>query len=284
MSGTLRKPLWFDKKINLSFCKETKDILRDLTLHTVCEESLCPNISECFSKRTATFMILGNICTRMCSFCRVSKGIPKEADYGQARNIKEAVRKLGLKYVVITSPTRDDLLDGGVSIFCQTVKEIKSLNRNILVEILIPDFLGKEELIKEISFSGAEVIAHNLETVPSLYIKVRRGASYSRSLNVLKSIKRNNPNILTKSGIMLGLGEKDKEITKGLVDLRKADCDFLTLGQYLCPSHKHYFAKEYIKPAKFKYWQEYAKNIGFKGVMSGPYVRSSYLAHSLLLK
>ena len=284
MSIILRKPVWLNKKVNLSLCKETKEILRNLSLHTVCEESFCPNISECFSKKTVTFMILGNICTRMCSFCKVSKGSPKKVKHDQAKKIKEAIRKLGIKYVVITSPTRDDILDGGASIFCQTVKEIKSLNRNISIEILIPDFLGKETSIKKISFCGAEVIAHNLETVPSLYIKVRKGANYSRSLNVLEGIKRNNSNILTKSSIMLGLGEKDKEIAKVLGDLRKVACDFLTLGQYLCPSHKHYPVKAYIEPAKFKYWQEYAKSLGFKGVTSGPYARSSYLAYSLLLE
>jgi len=227
-------------------------------------------------------MILGNICTRRCSFCRVSKGSPKEFEYDQPKKIKEAVKRLRIKYAVVTSPTRDDILDGGASIFNQTAKEIKSLKEGILVEFLIPDFLGKEESIRKVSFSGAEVIAHNLETVPSLYIKVREGANYHRSLNVLKSIKRNNSSVFTKSGIMLGLGEKDKEIIKVLDDLRDIGCDFLTLGQYLCPSGKHYPVKEYIEPAKFKYWQEYAESIGFKGVISGPYVRSSYSAHSLL--
>jgi lipoic acid synthetase len=275
----MNKPPWLNKRIDLSVCHKLKKTLKSLNLHTVCQESLCPNISECFSKKVATFMILGKVCTRACSFCGVNQGLPLKFDYQEPARIKQAVRRLALKQVVITSPCRDDLPDLGAGAYCKTVKEILSLKPRPLVEVLIPDFLGRPELLSQIADSGAKIIAHNLETTPSLYIKVRKDASYRRSLEVLASLKRQNKNILTKSGLMLGLGENNQELLRVFKDLRGVDCDFLTLGQYLMPSLNHHHLKEYVKPAKFSYLREYALKLGFKGVRSSPYTRSSYLAN-----
>ncbi len=276
----MKKPYWFNKKINLSEDSKMKTMLRGLKLHTVCEESLCPNISECFNNKVATFMILGSICTRKCSFCSVSRGETKTVDYNEPKRISQAVAKLNLKYVVITSPTRDDLSDCGLEIYLKTVKEIKNLSSSIVVELLIPDFLARVDLLKEIATCGADVISHNLETCPSLYKEVRKGANYQRSLEVLSIIKQVSKGIYTKSGLILGLGEKTQEIKEVLGDLDKVNCDFITIGQYLPPSLKHYPLKEYIHPEKFDFYKNEANKLGFKGVMSQPYVRSSYLAHS----
>ena len=295
------KPSWLNKRIILGSCHKVKSVLRDLSLHSVCEESSCPNISECFQEGVATFMILGDTCTRECTFCGVNKGQPYSVDYDEPRRIKEAVKRLNLNYVVVTSPTRDDLDDGGAGLFCQTVEAIMSLGFNKTVEILIPDFKGKAELIEKVARSSAKVISHNLETVPRLYTEVRKGADYKRSLEVLRMIKEMNPvrsikvkgknnktsngvnkKAFTKSGLILGLGEEEEEVIQALLDLRSVDCDLLTLGQYLPPSLKHYPLKGYVLPDKFAYFQEYAQKIGFRGVKSAPYVRSSYLAHSLL--
>ncbi len=275
------KPQWLNKKINLKSCREVKLLLRSCALHTVCEESLCPNISECFSSGVATFMILGDICTRNCTFCSVKKGSPKLVDRQESRRVAQAVKKLNLNYVVITSPTRDDLLDGGASIFTQTVKEIKKINPKIKAEFLIPDFLGKKSSLREVAFSGVDVIGHNVETAPSLYIKVRPQANYELSLEVLDMVKKINPCLYIKSSLMLGLGEDDSEVEKVFSDLRSIDCDFLTLGQYLPPSLKHYPVKKYITPDKFNFFKEKALKLGFKAVHSAPYVRSSYLADGL---
>jgi len=274
------KPSWLDKKINLGACHRVRTLLRDLHLHTVCEESSCPNMSECFLNGVVTFMILGDVCSRKCSFCGIKKGRPPAVNPGEPKYIKEAVKKLGLDYVVITSPTRDDLSDGGVHVFCETVKEIMSIDFKKKVEILIPDFLEKKARLEKIAHCGAQVIAHNLETVPSLYPKVRKGADYNRSLRVLRRVKEANKDIFTKSGLMLGLGEKDEEVFAALRDLRRVDCDFLTLGQYLPPSLAHYPLGEYINPDKFNYFKEYAINLGFRQVRSSPYTRSSYMAHT----
>ncbi len=282
MSKIIQKPSWLNKKISLSSCHKIKSLLRDLCLHSVCEESSCPNISECFQGGVATFMILGDTCTRECTFCGINKGQPGLIDYEEPKRIKEAVKRLNLNYVVITSPTRDDLDDGGAGLFCQTIEEIMSLGSNKTVEILIPDFKGKVKLIEKVARSRAKVISHNLETPASLYTKVRKGAVYERSLEVLRLIKEMNKKALTKSGLILGLGEEEEEVIQALLDLRSVGCDLLTLGQYLPPSLKHYPLKAYVSPDKFTYFQDYAQKIGFKGVKSAPYVRSSYLAHSLL--
>ena len=278
----LPKPAWLNKKIDLNSCRKIKGLLRDFHLHSVCEESLCPNISECFSCGVATFMILGDICTRGCKFCNINKGRPNLTDSSEPKNIRQAVDKLGLKYVVITSPTRDDLCDGGAQIFSDVVKELKSLDSRIKVELLIPDFLGDINCLEKIGNSGAEVIGHNLETVPSLYEKVRKAADYNRSLGVLKVVKQLKKGIFTKSGLILGLGEAENEVLQVLRDLRSINCDLLTLGQYLPPSLAHYPLKEYIDPKKFAFFKDFALKIGFKGVKSAPYVRSSYMAHTLL--
>ncbi|MFH1505131.1 MAG: lipoyl synthase [Candidatus Omnitrophota bacterium] len=283
----MKKPAWLNKKINIFDCRPVKELLKGLNLNTVCQEALCPNISECFKNKTATFMILGNICTRNCAFCAVQKGKPLAVDFSEPIRIKQAVKKLNLDYVVITSPTRDDLSDGGAEVFCRTVKEIKSVGTGpcacplLKIEILIPDFLGKEDSISRAACSGAEIIAHNLETVPSLYNSVRKGAIYERSLKVLETIKKAEKNVFTKSGLMLGLGEKREEIIQVLRDLRKVQCNFLTLGQYLPPSANSYLLKEYVSLDQFAYFKKYALEIGFKAVQSSPYTRSSYLARSL---
>ncbi len=282
MSTVVSKPSWLNKRIALGSCHKVKSILRDLSLHSVCEESSCPNISECFQSGVATFMILGDACTRECTFCGINKGEPSLVDFDEPRRIKEAVKRLNLNYVVITSPTRDDLDDGGAGLFCQTVEAIMSLGSNKTVEILIPDFKGKVNLIERVARSRAKVISHNLETVPRLYTEVRKGADYKRSLEVLRLIKEMNKKALTKSGLILGLGEEEEEVIQALLDLRIVGCDLLTLGQYLPPSLKHYPLKGYVSPDKFAYFQKYAQKIGFKGVKSAPYVRSSYLALSLL--
>jgi len=276
------KPFWLDKKIALGSCRKVKSLLRDLSLHSVCEESSCPNISECFQGGVATFMILGDTCTRECAFCGINKGQPCLIDYEEPRRIKKAVKRLNLNYVVITSPTRDDLDDGGAGLFCQTVEEVMSLGPERAVEILIPDFKGKRDSIEKVAICRAKVISHNLETVPRLYTEVRKGADYKRSLEVLRLIKEINKEVFTKSGLILGLGEEEKEVIQALLDLRSVGCDLLTLGQYLPPSLKHYPLKSYVLPDKFVYFQKYAQKIGFKSVKSAPYVRSSYLAHSLL--
>ncbi|MDD3295993.1 MAG: lipoyl synthase [Candidatus Omnitrophica bacterium] len=276
------KPVWLSKKVSLQTCRKVKELLRGLSLHTVCEESLCPNISECFSKKTATFMILGDICTRGCRYCGVRKGVPVVVDKDEPIRVKEAVKKLGLNYVVLTSPTRDDLPDGGASIFCRTIREIMSLGSGYRVEVLIPDFLGNKDSLEAVAGSGAAVIAHNMETVPSLYIKVRKGASYSRSLKVLSLLKEISPEVKTKSGLMLGLGETKQEVIDVMKDLTSVRCDFITLGQYLPPSLNHYPLKKYIKPEEFLSFENDAVKLGFKGVKSSPYTRSSYMAKDLV--
>jgi lipoic acid synthetase len=278
----MKKPAWLNKKVNLLSCRKLKETLRYLSLNTVCEESLCPNIAECFSQGVATFMILGDICTRQCSFCAVIRGRPKGVDQREPQRIAEAVKELNLGYIVVTSPSRDDLEDGGAEFFCNTIRAIKSVNSAKKVEILIPDFSGNRKSIEKVAGSGASVIAHNLETVPSLYIKVREGASYQRSLEVLRLIKELNCEVFTKSGLILGLGERLNEIIAVFEDLRKVGCDFLTLGQYLPPSTRHYPLKEYVSPEMFSYLEEKAYALGFKKVKSSPYVRSSYLAHTFI--
>lgn len=227
-------------------------------------------------------MILGNSCTRDCSFCAVTKDLTHPVDVGEPQRVARAVKALKLEYVVITSPTRDDLSDGGAAQFAQTAKAIKDLNPKSKVEVLIPDFLGRNESIKTVVDCRPEVIVHNLETVWQLYKKVRPLADYNRSLAVLATVKKLNPNIITKSGLMLGLGENQAEIKKVLQDLRKVGCDLLSLGQYLAPSRNHYPVKIYTHPDVFDYFKHYALELGFKAVSSGSYVRSSYLAHQLI--
>ena len=273
------KPFWLNKKISLASHRKIKTALRRSGLYTVCEESGCPNISECFLKGLATFLILGPTCTRNCGFCNLAKVKPGQPDPDEPLRIAQAVSSLGLDYVVITSPTRDDLVDGGAGIFSKTVQEVLNLGPKKRVEILIPDFLGREESLREVSFCGARTIAHNLETVPYLYKQIRPEADYQRSLGVLRRLKEINPEVFTKSGLMLGFGEKIGEIKGVLRDLRLVSCDILTLGQYLPPSLNHYPLKAYIHPEIFSDLKAFAFSLGFKAVSSGPYIRSSYLAH-----
>ena len=259
-----------------------KKALRSLGVETVCEQAMCPNIGECFLAKTATFLILGKNCTRMCSFCNIQKAKPLPVDIDEPKRVAQAAEKLGLKHVVITSVTRDDLVDGGASIFVDTVKQINRMLPEIAVELLIPDFGFSEASLKIVAASRPQIIAHNLETVPSLYKAVRQGADYVRSLGLLRTLKKIAPQIKTKSGLMLGLGEKADEVLAVMQDLRSVGCDLLSIGQYLSPSKQHYPVKSYIVPEQFNDYQEKARKLGFLHIQSAPYVRSSYLAAKYL--
>ena len=272
------KPEWLRKKITPSINKELESIFKEIGVNTVCQEAMCPNISECFSKKQATFMILGTICTRACSFCSVSRGKPKALDSHEPQNVALTVQQLGLRHVVITSSTRDDLSDGGAEHFCKTVGAIKEIDDSIVVELLIPDMGEDKEALKKIANSGAEIIGHNVETVPRLY-DVRKGSDYKRSLRVLESLLSFNPDIKTKSGIMLGFGERDDEVEILMQDLLDVGCGYLSIGQYLSPSTHHTPVLEYVKPERFDSLRKLGMAKGFKYIKSSPYTRSSYMAH-----
>ncbi|SET08003.1 lipoic acid synthetase [Natronincola peptidivorans] len=273
------KPSWLTKRVpNQESLHRMDHMLKSLSLHTVCEGADCPNIGECFENKTATFMILGKTCTRNCRFCAVSKEAPEILDEKEPQNVAAAVKKLGLKHVVITSVTRDDLQDGGAEHFVNTINEIRSYNKGITIEVLIPDFNGNHKALTKIIKAKPEIINHNLETVPSLYHKVRPEANYERSLNLLQTVKNIDGQIISKTGLMLGLGEREEEILKAMEDLVEINCDILTLGQYLQPTKKHIEVVEYITPEKFNYYKKAAMEKGFKYVASGPFVRSSYNA------
>jgi len=274
-----RKPSWIKVKINDStIYSETKKIIKEKGLITVCEEANCPNISECWSKKHATFMILGDTCTRACAFCNVKTGIPAAVDLSEPEKIANSVKELGLSHVVITSVDRDDLEDGGANHFANVVKAIKSINSNTTVEILTPDFLRKKDSYKIVVNSNPDVFNHNLETVPSLYLKVRPGSRYFQSLSLLANVKLNNSKIFTKSGLMVGMGENKDELCQVMDDLRCADVDFLTIGQYLQPTPRHYPIKRFVAPEEFKVYEEIAYSKGFLMVSSSPLTRSSYHA------
>ena len=275
---TQRKPKWLHKKLNFTQKKDVEQKLQSIGIHTVCQEAMCPNISECFSNKNATFMILGDTCTRKCTFCNVNKGKPNELDLDEPQKVADAVKALGLRHVVITSVTRDDLSDGGAEIFRRCVEAIKKMDEQITVELLIPDLKNNIKALEVVANCGAEIIGHNMETVPRLY-EVRKGAHYDRSLEVLKTLKALNPKVKTKSALMLGLGEREDELRKVLQDLLDVDCTLLTMGQYLAPSKSHVSVKEYIKPEKFEELGGMAKEMGFEFVKSSPYTRSSYMAH-----
>jgi lipoyl synthase len=277
---TLKKrlPVWLRKKINWQDTRPVKHLLRELSLNTVCERARCPNISGCFAGGRATFMILGNVCTRNCKFCAVTKGHPSLPDRDEPERVAKAVQTLKLKHVVITSVTRDDLADYGAEHFANTVRYIRKENKTTTIEILTPDFQGNEKAIKKTVKAEPDVFNHNLETVSRSYSLIRPEASYARSLQLLKLVKELDPFIYTKSGLMLGLGEKEKEVIKVMEDLRRVNCDMLTLGQYLAPSFDHYPVQEYILPAQFDKYKFIAEKLGFLSVASGPYVRSSYMA------
>jgi len=274
------KPDWLKKKLNADRSKlsEIKVMLRSLRLHTVCEEARCPNMGECFASRTATFMILGNICTRNCRFCAVSKGIPGSPDPKEPENISHAVHLLQLRHAVITSVTRDDLNDGGASQFVDVVRELRKNCPNTTIELLIPDLNGNWKALERIVREHPDVLNHNIETVPSLYANVRPGATYERSIGLLRRVKEIDSSIITKSGIMVGLGEGEDEVKSVIDDLIGAGSRMLTIGQYLQPSHKHLPVVEYITPEQFERYRIFALERGFSFVASGPLVRSSYHA------
>ncbi|MFT5258573.1 MAG: lipoic acid synthetase [Saprospiraceae bacterium] len=277
----LRKPQW----IRASFpgtpeVIALKKILRENKLHTVCEEAACPNLGECFSKGTATFLVMGDICTRRCPFCDVAHGRPNPLDEAEPKHLAETIQKMGLKYVVITSVNRDDLRDGGAEHIMQCVKETHALNPGIKVEILTPDFRGRtrEHAIEILAENPPDVFNHNLETVPRLYKQARPGADYIVSLELLRDVKAHMPGVPTKSGIMLGLGETTAEVIEVMKDMREYDIDMLTLGQYLQPSRHHLAVEKYYTPEEFIQLKEVAENLGFQNVASGAMVRSSYHA------
>ena len=255
-----------------------KHILRQHNLHTVCEEARCPNIGECWGHSTATFLILGDICTRGCRFCAISKGKPNLLDPEEPRNVALVVKELGLQHIVVTSVNRDDLPDGGSTHFTKTVFWIKVLNPGIRVEVLNPDFRGDKKALEAVVRSGIHILNHNVETVPRLYRRVRPGAMYQRSLELLNRAKEIRPDLLTKSGLMLGVGETLDEVMTTLKDLRQVDCDIVTLGQYLRPSGDHLPVERYVSPAEFDELKTEAQKRGFRHVESGPLVRSSYHA------
>ena len=274
----MRKPPWLKKRIPpFEDLIKVKSVLSGTVLHTVCEEARCPNLGECFSRGTATILILGKTCTRSCGFCAVQHGAPAPPDGGEPRKVAEAVRKMGLQYAVITSVTRDDLPDGGASLFAQTIRAIRGLDRKMRVEVLIPDFRGDVSSLKTVMEEGPDVLNHNIETVPRLYPRVRPLADYIRSLNLLESVKKSHPNILTKSGFMLGLGETQEEVLDLLQDLTEAGCNFLTIGQYLQPRPDRLGVVRYVPPEEFEEYKKIGKEMGFR-VAAGPFVRSSFHA------
>ena len=274
-----KKPKWIRSKIldTQSYFK-TKKIINEKKIFTVCQEASCPNISECWSKKHATFMIMGDTCTRACSFCNVKTGKPNNLDELEPLKIAQATKELNLKHVVITSVDRDDLDDGGAKHFAKVILETKKINKNTTIEVLTPDFLRKGDSYKKIVDANPDVFNHNIETVPSLYRKVRPGSRYFASLNLLKSVKEINKTIFTNSGIMLGLGEKQDEVVQVMDDLLSANVDFLTIGQYLQPSTKHYPLDRYVHPEEFDKLKELALAKGFLIVASSPLTRSSYHA------
>ena len=259
--------------------RDIKETMRGLKLHTVCEEAMCPNIGECWNNRTATFMILGNVCTRSCGFCNVLTGKPSELDLDEPKRVAEAAKKMGLKHAVITSVNRDELKDGGAGIFAETIQEIREEVPGCAVEVLTPDFKGDRDALKTLIDARPDTFNHNIETVPRLYPAVRPQAKYDRSLEVLRHVKELNPNGLTKSGFMVGLGEAEEELREIMRDLRASDVDILTIGQYLRPSENHLPMSRYYEPKEFADLRKYGFSLGFKHVESGPLVRSSYHAH-----
>ena len=274
-----KKPSWIRVKAPTSkFFKATDKILKNKKIITVCEEAACPNISECWQKKHATFMILGDTCTRACAFCNIKTGKPNFIDHGEAIRIAESVKQLELEHVVITSVDRDDLNDGGAMHFINVIDSIKTLNPKCTIEILTPDFKNKTEAIDILSKNLPDVFNHNLETVPRLYTSIRPGSRYFVSLNLLHEIKIKNPNIFNKSGLMVGLGETKQEIYQVMDDLRSAEVDFLTIGQYLQPTSKHAKLDKFVKPSEFEDYKSMAIAKGFLLVSSSPLTRSSYHA------
>jgi len=276
------KPSWLKQRLPDGFtCKEVSTLISNAKIHTVCQEAQCPNIWECFSRKTATFMIMGDHCTRNCRFCAVSHGPKNLPDPEEPVRIAGIVQDLNLDYVVVTSVTRDDLPDGGASFFVRTIEEILQSIPHALVELLIPDFQGNKDALRRIIKVRPDVLNHNIETVPRLYPIVRPEAIYQRSLNLLKQVVVFDSTIITKSGLMLGLGEQPEEILNALKDLLDAGCQLVTVGQYLQPTKAHLPVERYIPPKEFDNWRKIALEMGFSEVVSGPFVRSSYHAKNL---
>jgi len=278
-----RIPPWLKRNIlTAEKVGAVKRVLRNKKVSTVCEEARCPNIAECFGKKRATFIILGEVCTRSCGFCSIKAGSPLPPDPGEPENIAAACLSLGLNYAVITSVTRDDLGDGGAGHFARVISEVKRTNPDIRVEVLTPDFAGDPGAVDMVCLSAPHIYNHNVETVPSLYSRVRPEADYRQSIKLLGYVKKKYPDILTKSGIMLGLGETRDEVISVMNDLLKAGCNFLTIGQYMRPSKRHLDVVEYINPNVFDDLAETGKEMGFSGIYSGPLVRSSFNAEHFI--
>jgi lipoic acid synthetase len=278
---TLPKPAWIRVRAPSSNSRfdEIKDILRRQKLHTVCEEASCPNIAECFGKGTATFMILGDICTRRCPFCDVAHGRPLAPDAEEPRHLAETIAQLALRYVVITSVDRDDLRDGGAQHFVDCIRAVRAASPQTTIEVLVPDFRGRLDRALEIlKAAPPDVMNHNLETVPRLYKRARPGGDYAHSLKLLQDSKRAHPDVPTKSGLMVGLGETDEEIVQVMRDLRAHDVDMVTIGQYLAPSPHHLPVERYVEPSVFALFETQAAQMGFRHAAIGPLVRSSYHA------
>jgi lipoic acid synthetase len=275
----LRKPPWLRKKMSefVSLSK-VSSLLTNASLHTVCEEAHCPNRGECFNNGVATFLILGRICTRNCGFCAIESGVPSPPARMEPERVSHAVKQMALGYVVITSVTRDDLADGGASHFAEVIRAIRRLDQEIGVEVLVPDFGGNFSAIAVVLEEGPDVLNHNIETIPRLYPMVRPLADYERSLTLLRMTKEHYPHIRTKSGFMIGLGETERDVFDLLRDLRDAGCDFLTIGQYLQPSSDHLPVVRYVPPEEFDDYKREAEDMGFRMVVSGPFVRSSFQA------
>jgi len=272
-----RKPNWLRAKIpGGPIYQETTKIVHEHKLHTVCESAQCPNLGECWSRKTATIMILGNICTRSCGFCAVQTGRPTELDRDEPRRVAEAIRLMGLKHAVITSVARDELTDGGAGIWAETIRAVREENPNTAIEVLIPDFKGRWQDLETVLAAKPDILNHNVETVPRLHKQVRPQAKYERSLEMLRRAKA--AGFVTKSGLMLGIGERDDEIAATLRDMAADKLDILTLGQYLRPSAQHLPLYRWVTPEEFAHWKQYSLDLGFRVVESGPLVRSSYHA------
>ena len=280
-----RLPTWFKKRLpDSKIMTEMEGLIGDLHLHTICESAICPNQGDCFSKRTATFLVLGDVCTRNCTFCAVKKGFPLPVDEEEPEHLAEAVVQMGLRYVVITSVTRDDLPDGGAAHFAKIVTKLKEGGKAITIEVLIPDFQGSPEALKRVVDASPEVINHNMETIPRLYPEVRPLADFQLSVGLFRKIKEFDSEIVTKSGFMVGLGETKKELLEAMKDLRQAGCDLLTIGQYLQPSPQHHPVVKYIHPEEFEEYACLGRDMGFIDVASAPLVRSSFNASELFDK
>jgi len=278
----LRKPPWLKKRIPpFQDLQKVKSILDEENLHTVCEEARCPNLGECFARGTSTFLILGKICTRDCGFCAVEHGMPAQPDEAEPEKVAQAVKKMNLQYVVITSVTRDDLSDGGASLFAKTIQTIRTLDSKTKVEVLIPDFQGDPSALEVVLKDRPDVLNHNIETISRLYPDVRPQADYERSLHLLKRSKAGHPDVLTKSGFMLGLGENRKEVLELLRGLRTVGCDLLTIGQYLQPRPDRLPVVRFVQPEEFEEYKSIGEEMGFKAVASSPFVRSSFHAFEM---